>query len=118
MLSLLNLFGSGQKNFTAGGQITSADVPGLVAQGFTHIVCARPDAELMSGGKPEALSQSVARAAQKAGLSFSYMPVSGQPNPKHVKEMAAILAQPDAKIFGYCRSGMRAKNLRSLASRA
>lgn len=118
MQALMSLFRPKQKNFTASGQITSAEVPGLAAQGYTHIVCARPDAELMQAGPPEALSDAVARAARQAGMSFSYLPVSGQPSPRQVAQMAEILAAPKARVFGYCRSGMRAKTLRRLALNA
>lgn len=125
MLNLLNLLKPAQKNFTARSQITAADVPGIAAEGYTHILCARPDAELMagksggqSGGQPEALSRAVGKAARKAGLEFCYMPVGGgQSTGKHVQDLAAILSDPQARVLGYCRSGMRAKGLRKEAVR-
>ncbi|GBQ10136.1 bifunctional protein tyrosine phosphatase family protein/NAD(P)/FAD-dependent oxidoreductase [Swaminathania salitolerans] len=100
-------------------QIKAEDMPGLAEQGFTGIVCVRPDGE--ENDQPDVATLGV--AAEKSGLAFAYIPVrSGTtPDAHSVSVMRRTLAEmlgPDrtGKVLAYCRSGRRAADLFELAN--
>lgn len=100
-------------NFFAGPQIEAADLEILVSQGFTDVVCNRPDREHPHG----AVSEVMSNAAERLGLKFHYHPITpGEPFVEQAEHLAQIASQPDAKIFAYCRSGARTSNAWSLAT--
>ena len=96
--------------FSVAAQIDAADCAAASAQGFTAIVCNRPDGE--SPGQPEAAE--IAAAAEVAGLDFVHIPVdiSGIDDAQ-IAAMAAVLGQ--GPVLAYCRSGTRSTNLWALA---
>lgn len=99
--------------FSVGGQISPEDVASLAAQGFTDIVCNRPDAEALGGP----VSDMIATAASAHGIRFHYAPIAHFENPApQVRKMAQVMAQPGARIFAYCRSGARSASAWSMAS--
>jgi sulfide:quinone oxidoreductase len=94
------------------GQIKLADIPAIVAAGFSAIICNRPDGE----APDQPPSDAIGRAATKAGLDFRYIPVvPGQLTEAEVKAFAAALDELPSEILAYCRSGARSANLWSLA---
>ena len=99
-------------NFFIGAQIAEGDLAELAVAGFTDVVCNRPDAEHPGS----AVSSKMAEAAKGVGLAFHYLPITvGEPFAEEAEKLAGVIAQPGAKVFAYCRSGMRATNAWSLA---
>ena len=99
--------------FSVTGQISVADVPAIAAAGFKAIVCNRPDLE----GFDQPPHVELKDAAARAGLGFAYIPViPGAPLVDEPLEMAAVLAQANGPVLGFCRSGVRAENLYALAN--
>lgn len=98
--------------FAVSAQIDPADMPALKAAGFTAIICNRPDGEDID--QPD--HATVAAAAQAAGLSYAWVPMSGGLAPGLVDAMdAALVAAGDGKVLAYCRSGRRSVSLWALA---
>jgi uncharacterized protein (TIGR01244 family) len=85
--------------FAVAGQLQPADLAGLKAAGFRHIIGNRPDEEAPPGAK----AADMKRAAEAAGLSYVHAPFVGQPTPEAV-EAAAKASGP---TLAYCRSGTR-----------
>ncbi len=100
------------KNFFVGAQIAEDDLALLANEGFTDIVCNRPDEE-----HPEsATSTKLSGIAKIHGLSFHYHPITpGEPFGEQAEKLAHLAARPNAKVFAYCRSGTRSSNAWSLA---
>jgi sulfide:quinone oxidoreductase len=99
-------------NLFVGAQITEENLLALAREGFTDVVCNRPDAE-----HPEsATSTTMAQIAKGLGIAFHYLPITpGEPFPEQSRRLARVVAKPSAKVFAYCRSGMRAANAWALA---
>ena len=101
------------EQFAVADQVTEADLPGIVAQGFRRLICNRPDSEV----EPPLSADTLGRAAQKAGLKFHYMPVDPMGiNADSGKGLQDILASSEEPILAYCRSGTRAAALWALAN--
>ena len=99
-------------NLFVGAQISEEALKELAGGGFTDVVCNRPDAE----HDRSAASSKMAAAAKGLGLAFHYQPIKpGEPYVAEAEKLAGVVAQPGAKVFAYCRSGMRASNAWSLA---
>ena len=95
-------------DFFVGPQIQPADVAALAQNGFSAVICNRPDNEQF--GQPSA--EAIGRAAAEAGLKFHYIPVvPGQAGRTEVEAMAEALRAADGPVFAYCRSGARATSL-------
>lgn len=88
------------------GQLLSTDLPEVAAAGITLIVNNRPDGE--SSGQPTA--KDLAEAAAKHGMAFTDLPISAPQSiqPGQVAELVRLLANPEARVLAFCRSGMRA----------
>ena len=99
-------------NLFVGAQIAEEDLAELADEGFTDVVCNRPDAEHPGN----AVSSNMNEVAKGLGLAFHYHPITpGEPFAAEAENLAGVVAQPGAKVFAYCRSGMRATNAWSLA---
>ncbi|SDW11953.1 TIGR01244 family sulfur transferase [Celeribacter indicus] len=89
---------------TVSGQITPEEIAILAEKGFTTIIDNRPDAEI----GPEHGSETMAAAAQEAGLAFAYLPiVPGQFTPDLIAEMGRLIDEAEGPVYAYCRSGTR-----------
>lgn len=95
-------------------QLSVTDVALAKDQGYSAIVCNRPDGE--EAGQPTAAE--IRAACDQAGLSFAYLPMQG-PNytPAMVQELKDLLAKED-KVLGYCRTGNRSSVLYRAAQEA
>jgi sulfide:quinone oxidoreductase len=99
--------------FAVGPQIAVSDTAKLATQGFSAIICNRPDAE--EEGQPTA--SEIRAAAQAAGLAFHHIPVSGGEYPEAaVAAFSAVRRGTDGRVFAYCKSGTRAVTLETLAN--
>ncbi|THD54619.1 TIGR01244 family sulfur transferase [Phenylobacterium sp.] len=90
-------------DFTTAPQISVADVVEAKAQGFTAIICNRPDGE--DPGQPAAAE--IAAAAEAAGLTYAHIPVRGAPGPAEVEAMRQAVDAAEGPVLAYCRSGTR-----------
>ncbi|MDJ1465752.1 TIGR01244 family sulfur transferase [Nitratireductor sp. GZWM139] len=96
------------EEYAVAAQITVEDIATVKAAGFKSIICNRPEGE--EAGQPAV--ESIARAAEEAGLSFRHVPVvSGAMTMDDVTDMAAALKELPGPVFAYCRSGARSANL-------
>ena len=90
-----------------GPQIAAEDLATLAREGFTDVVCNRPDSE--HPDDPGAAEMEL--LAADVGLTFHYLPIAhGEPFPSQAAELAKVAARPGAKVFAYCRSGARSTN--------
>ncbi len=92
------------EEFAVSPQIRPDDVDRLAADGFTTIICNRPDDEEL--GQPK--FDDVAVRAKELGLDIHHLPItSGMFGPQHIAETEALLDEATGKVFAYCRSGTR-----------
>lgn len=98
--------------FWAAPQIDASDVERAKAEGFTHIICNRPDGE--ASGQPTAAE--IGLAAKRHGIGFTEIPVSsaGFSLPQ-VDAMQQAISKGRGKVLAYCRSGTRSTLLWALA---
>ena len=97
---------------SASPQITVADVERAKAQGFTQIICNRPDGE----SPDQTNAADIEAAAAAAGLGFTHIPVgSGGFSMPQVDAMQAAITEASGKVLAYCRSGTRSTFLWALA---
>jgi uncharacterized protein (TIGR01244 family) len=94
-------------------QIEPDDLPQIAAQGFTTVVCNRPDAEV-----PHELSSAVIRAAvEAAGLTFvDNQVISGGLTMDNVTAQRAALDAAAGPVLAYCASGNRSSIVWALAN--
>jgi uncharacterized protein (TIGR01244 family) len=90
-------------DFTTAPQISVADVAEAARQGFKTIINNRPDGE--APGQPT--SAEMEAAARSAGLAYHHIPVTGGPTPAQVEQTQALLAEAEAPVLAFCRSGTR-----------
>lgn len=101
------------KTFAVAPQIAPEEVQHLSGQGFSTLICNRPDDE--DPDQPSA--ERMRDAAQEAGIDFHFIPVSGGEFPSGA--VAAFrTAREDAtgKVLAYCRTGTRSITLDALAN--
>lgn len=93
-------------------QLMPSDVPAAATQGYTTLICNRPDGE--QPGQPT--HEAMAQAAAAAGLRFVFQPVvSGRITTEQVRAFGDALAQADGPVLAYCRSGTRCATLWALS---
>ena len=89
-------------------QIEPSDIATLAADGFTTIICNRPDGE--DFGQPDAAA--VAAECDAHGLTFQNIPIdrSGL-TMDMVERFRAAVASSTGPVLAYCRSGQRSSVL-------
>jgi uncharacterized protein (TIGR01244 family) len=94
-------------------QIEPADLPAIAAQGFTTVICNRPDTEV-----PHELGADVIRAAvEAAGLTFVANPMAGGGlTMDHITAQRAAIDGAKGPVLAYCASGNRSTILWALAN--
>ena len=96
------------ESLSVAAQITPQDIGGLAAQGFTTVVCSRPDGE--SPGQAGMDEMEV--ACHEAEVLFIRYPVSVMNFPgADLEGLGALFDDPNQKVLAYCRSGTRCANL-------
>jgi uncharacterized protein (TIGR01244 family) len=92
------------ETFAVAPQILPTDLPGLAAQGFTAVICNRPDME----NPPDLSAQAMREAAEAAGMAFHDNPVfGGALSMDNVTMQAEAMAPEGARVLAYCASGTR-----------
>lgn len=85
-------------------QIDPEDMAALAQAGFTTVIANRPDSEVESSHRSDAM----AGHAAEAGLDYHYLPiVPGQLGPDQVQQFRDILDNAPGPVLAYCRSGTR-----------
>ena len=89
-------------------QIAPQDIPNLATQGFTVLVCNRPDGEVPG----QATMDEIEAACNSAGLLFVRYPVDAMnfPGPD-IEGLGALFDDPNQSVLAYCRTGTRCANL-------
>jgi uncharacterized protein (TIGR01244 family) len=91
-------------DYAVAPQIDVADLAAIKAAGFVMVIDNRPDGEIYD----ELQSDSMAAAAQAAGLQFVANPVfPGDFNPDLVARQRAAVAAAGGPVLAYCASGNR-----------
>lgn len=91
-------------NVFVGPQIEPQDIALLAGDGFTDVICNRPDEEHPGGP----VSGIMARAAVEHGIRFHYLPIThGEPMEPQAQALRRLIAKPGSRTFAYCRSGAR-----------
>ncbi len=94
-------------------QIAPDDVPGLVAQGITLVICNRPDDEV----PPELSAEALRAACEAAGLTFILNPLApGGLTGEAVAAQDQAITSADGPVLAYCASGTRSAILWAFAS--
>ena len=96
------------ESLSVAAQITTQDIPNLAAQGFTVVVCNRPDDEVPG----HATMNEIEAACNAADLIFVRYPVDAMnfPGPD-IEGLGALFDDPGQSVLAYCRTGTRCANL-------
>ena len=93
--------------FSVSPQILLSDLEILARQGFSTIICNRPDDE--AGAVPSAAMRD---SAGRLGLAFHHIPITpGIMTETQVDEMVAALGAATGNVLAFCRSGNRSMML-------
>jgi len=88
------------------GQIDKSDLAALAAEGYSTVICNRPDSEV---AEPDRQSPHLAAEARRLGLEFVYNPISPTGlNAANVRLQAETIDRAKSPVLAYCRSGRRA----------
>ena len=96
------------ESLSVAAQITPKDVPNIAAQGFTTVVCNRPDGEVPD----QASMDEIEAACNAAGLLFVRYPVNAMNFPgADLDGLGELFDDPSQSVLAYCRTGTRCANL-------
>ena len=103
------------ENYSVTMQIDPDDVEDFAEQGFTTIVCNRPDGEEYR----QPTSASVREACEQHGIAFHMIPMRGSAvSPETLQQFINVISNADGPVLGYCRTGTRSAILWQVASQA
>lgn len=86
------------------GQIQPTDVEAIAADGFTTIVCNRPDNE--DFGQPAA--SDIEAECTTHGIAFHHIPIDrGGLTMQMVENFQQVVNESAGPVLAYCRSGQR-----------
>ena len=96
------------ESLSVAAQIAPQDVPNIAAQGFTTVVCNRPDGEVPN----QASMDEIEAACHAAGLLFVRYPVNAMNFPgADLDGLGELFDDPSQSVLAYCRTGTRCANL-------
>lgn len=99
--------------FAVCDQLDADDIAQARSQGFRTIINNRPDGE---GGPEQPNSSDNRKAAEAAGLTYHYIPVSGPaPTTELVETFRHAVEDGPGPILAHCKSGARSAMLWGLA---
>ncbi len=94
-------------------QIAVDDLDVLAKTGFVMVINNRPDGE--EPGQPD--HRTLAKAAQDAGLSYHYLPMTmAGLDKKMITDFADLVQSAGGPVLAYCRSGGRSAFLWALGA--
>jgi len=101
--------------YSVATQIQPEDVEHFAAEGFTTIICNRPDGE--DAGQPT--SDAIRDACKQRGIAFHMIPMQGRGlDTDTVGQFLTVMRNAPGPVLGYCRSGTRSAILWQVASQA
>ncbi len=96
-------------------QLSLDDVRQAQEAGIKTLICNRPDGE----GPDQTTFVEIQRLAEELGMQAHYQPIiSGQMDDEHAAEFGRLLADAEAPVLAYCRTGTRSTNLWALSQAA
>lgn len=109
---LVTSFAKLSPSCSVAGQLTVDDVTMAAGQGYKSIINNRPDGE----GENQPAGTDIAAAAAEQGLEYRHVPaISGKLTDADVTAMKAALAEMQAPVLAFCRTGTRSATLWALA---
>ena len=100
-------------NYSVATQIQPEDVGFFASEGFTTIICNRPDGE--DAGQPP--SATIREACEQHGIAFYMIPMQGRElDTETVGQFLTVMGNASGPVLGYCRSGTRSAILWQVAS--
>ena len=95
-------------SLSVASQISPQDIPNLAEQGFTAVVCNRPDGEVPG----QATMDEIEAACHTEDLLFVRYPIDAVnfPGPD-IEGLGALFDDPGQSVLAYCRTGTRCANL-------
>ena len=96
------------ESLSVAAQVSPQDIPNLAAQGFSVVVCNRPDGEVPG----QATMDEIEAACNAADLLFVRYPVDATnfPGPD-IEGLGTLFDDPGQSVLAYCRTGTRCANL-------
>ncbi len=99
-------------NFSATGQLGVVDVAEAARLGFKTVICNRPDGE---GGTEQPSSEENRKAAEKAGLTYHYLPMTPDTlSMELLEQFRQALEDSPKPVLAHCKSGARSTLLWAL----
>jgi len=96
------------ETLSVAAQVTPQDIPNIAAQGFSTVVCNRPDAEVPDQASMDAIEA----ACNDANVLFVRYPVDALnfPGPD-LEGLGEPFDDAGQRVLAYCRTGTRCANL-------
>ena len=96
------------ETLSVAAQVTPQDIPNIAAQGFSTVVCNRPDGEVPDQASMDAIEA----ACNDANLLFVRYPVDALnfPGPD-LEGLGDLFDDASQRVLAYCRTGTRCANL-------
>ena len=96
------------ETLSVAAQVTPQDIPNIAAQGFSTVVCNRPDGEVPD----QASMYAIEAACNDANLLFVRYPVDALnfPGPD-LEGLGELFDDAGQRVLAYCRTGTRCANL-------
>ncbi|MEK9933838.1 MAG: TIGR01244 family sulfur transferase [Luminiphilus sp.] len=96
------------ETLSVAAQVTPQDIPNIAAQGFSTVVCNRPDSEVPDQASMDAIEA----ACNDANLLFVRYPVDALnfPGPD-LEGLGELFDDAGQRVLAYCRTGTRCANL-------
>lgn len=96
------------ETLSVAAQVTPQDIPNIAAQGFSTVVCNRPDGEVPDQASMDAIEA----ACNNANLLFVRYPVDALnfPGPD-LEGLGELFDDAGQRVLAYCRTGTRCANL-------
>jgi sulfide:quinone oxidoreductase len=100
-------------DFSVGQQIQPEDVATLAKQGFTTIICNRPDGEDMM----QPTFEDIREEADVHGIVAHYVPIHhGGIGEDEIERFTSAMNKSEGPVFAYCRSGARSVTMWTITS--
>lgn len=98
--------------FAATGQISPEEMPEVAKQGFKTVINNRPDGE---GGPEQPSSEACRAAAEEAGLTYHYIPMTPQTmSMELLGNFHRAVTDSPQPVLAHCKSGARSTALWAL----
>ncbi|MBL6696982.1 MAG: TIGR01244 family sulfur transferase [Proteobacteria bacterium] len=96
------------ETLSVAAQVTPQDIPNIAAQGFSTVVCNRPDGEVPDQASMDAIEA----ACNDANVLFVRYPVDALnfPGPD-LEGLGELFDDAGQRVLAYCRTGTRCANL-------